>query len=87
MQYHLLMRMRICDHVHQPGEDGVSFEIHLKQLQGEFSKTRRNSQIVTEENVLNAEGRNSQRHTVFQSCLNDFLSCSKLIMSVHILQH
>jgi hypothetical protein len=32
----------------QPGEDSVSYERHLKHLQGEFSKAKRNPQVVTE---------------------------------------
>ena len=32
----------------QPGKDSISYEGHLKHLQGEFSKTKRNPQIVTE---------------------------------------
>ena len=32
----------------QPGEDSVSYERHLKHLQGEFSKSKRNPQIVCE---------------------------------------
>lgn len=35
-------------HLRQPGEDDVSYERHLKQLQGEFSKKKRNPQIVKE---------------------------------------
>ena len=38
--------MFLCDM--QPGEDDVSFERHLKQLQAEFSKARRNPQIVSD---------------------------------------
>ena len=32
----------------QVGEDSVSYERHIKQLQAEFSKTRRNPQVVAE---------------------------------------
>ena len=30
------------------GEDGVSYERHIKQLQAEFSKAKRNPQVVFE---------------------------------------